>query len=497
MKKIVCELCEGTVFVKDGNFFICQGCGTKYSLDEAKALMHEVDDNELSQSITPVVNAVVPNPSQQQIDNLLVLATTAYEAQNNQEAENYCNRAIELDATNYKAWLLKGKAVGWSSSLDNNRMQEAAHSFSKAIDFAPPDETEEIKSQAVEELKRFGAACMQIACDGFGSLGDPKSYYPGRKELNKIRNARKAFLDSIAVLSANGNEVSIPEDYTAKIADQMVSAANCGFGAATANSGLYDLALMWGQAAANQTKAQFHEQFECCYELMQDSINLYNSNDEDNLWRYDILIDIAEKLVNDRDTSNYTKQQYRDKIDEAKRKKEALEIRVKELKAEAERKAEEEKQARIKAYWEAHADEKKTLEAEKEQLSKKKEELDKEIDRLTAEIESLREEEKTKVPSEEETARLMEQIHGLEVRRAKLGLFSGKEKKQIDGERASLQGRIDSIKNKIDDEKKEKASEIRKKLDPAQKKKDELLTERDAAVKRISVIEEEFTKDPA
>lgn len=39
MKRIVCEMCEGTEFVKENGFFVCQMCGTKYSLDEAKKMM--------------------------------------------------------------------------------------------------------------------------------------------------------------------------------------------------------------------------------------------------------------------------------------------------------------------------------------------------------------------------------------------------------------------------------------------------------------------------
>ena len=34
MKKIVCELCDGTEFVKEGGMFVCQGCGTKYTAED-------------------------------------------------------------------------------------------------------------------------------------------------------------------------------------------------------------------------------------------------------------------------------------------------------------------------------------------------------------------------------------------------------------------------------------------------------------------------------
>ena len=43
MKVIKCEMCEGTAFSKEDGFFICQNCGLKYSLEEAKKLMVEVE----------------------------------------------------------------------------------------------------------------------------------------------------------------------------------------------------------------------------------------------------------------------------------------------------------------------------------------------------------------------------------------------------------------------------------------------------------------------
>ena len=46
MKKIVCEMCEGMEFVKENGMFVCQECGMKYSLEEAKMLMREVNSEE-------------------------------------------------------------------------------------------------------------------------------------------------------------------------------------------------------------------------------------------------------------------------------------------------------------------------------------------------------------------------------------------------------------------------------------------------------------------
>ena len=43
MRKIVCELCSSNDIVKKDGFYVCQHCGTKYSIDEAKKLVNAVD----------------------------------------------------------------------------------------------------------------------------------------------------------------------------------------------------------------------------------------------------------------------------------------------------------------------------------------------------------------------------------------------------------------------------------------------------------------------
>ena len=41
MKAIQCELCGATDIVKDGDFFVCQSCGMKYTPESAKKMMVE------------------------------------------------------------------------------------------------------------------------------------------------------------------------------------------------------------------------------------------------------------------------------------------------------------------------------------------------------------------------------------------------------------------------------------------------------------------------
>lgn len=499
MKKIVCDLCESTEFTKEGGFFICQGCGTKYSLEEAKAMMREVEGSAPVSTGAPVTAVPMGNPNQQQIDNILVLATTAYEAQNYAEAENYCNQAVVLDAMCYKAWNLKGKAVGWSSKMDNMRVEEAAHSFCKAIDFAPEEEKEELKTQAAEELKRLGLAIIATRKKRFAAD-------PSKAELNGFASDKKVLLDSLLILLSHGNAVGIPEGYLEEVASEMNLAAVA--------------ALNMVRKAWNGVEHPSEKDFDTYLDwignieqLLRQAIDTSDDDDEEDIVRYKNLKIVLGEPMNAhsykqvwnsyasrydwqveyslaqsaKDVRSRLMKECDDKIKE-------LEKKVSDKKAAEAMKAEEEIQARIKAYWEAHAEEKAALDAEQKELEAKKESLTSEIAGLDAEIKAL--EPKGAVPSEAEDEKLIDQIRDLVNQRSKLGIFAGKQKNQITEEIASLNGRRDALKSKIEDEKNARQAEADKKMAPLKEKRAELQSQLDAATKRINAIVNELTKDP-
>lgn len=498
MKKIVCELCEGTEFTKEGGMFVCQGCGTKYSAEEAKSMIREVE------GAAPVggspVNAVpMGNPNQQQIDNMLVLATTAYEAQNYAETENYCNQVIVLDAVCYKAWNLKGKAVGWQSKIDNLRIEESAHSFCKAIDFAPDDEKEGLKAEAVEELKKLGIALITLRKNRFS--GSPDS-----QELNGFTSDKKTVLGALLILLSHGNAVGIPEGYLDEVATLMneagVAALNMARNAwnKVDHPSLKDL----------QTYLDWNGNI--C-EVFRQAISTSDNDDEADITRYkNLIIALKDPIgkwsqkqqwnswleryewVNAYSLNDAAKNIRNSEVSKSEAKIKEIENKAKQKKQAEQKKAEEEKKARIKAYWDAHAEEKTALEAEKKELSDKKSKLTSEISSIESQIKAS--EPTGKVPSEAETDKLKDQIKELEDKRAKLGIFAGKEKKQIGEEIASLNGRIDTLKGKIEEEKKARKAEADKKTEPLKSKKNDLQSQLDKATKRIKAIETELTKDP-
>lgn len=83
MRVIKCEMCGVTKFAKEGDFFVCQGCGTKYSTEDAKKMMVEVED-EVNKSIPEEVPNVVPAEN----DKLKNIRTLARRAKENNDAAN-------------------------------------------------------------------------------------------------------------------------------------------------------------------------------------------------------------------------------------------------------------------------------------------------------------------------------------------------------------------------------------------------------------------------
>ena len=486
MKKIVCELCECMEFTKDGGMFICNGCGTKYTAEEARGLMREVEG---------AAPAVVPaGNSGQQLDNILVLAEAAYEANNNAEAENYCNQAIVLDAACYKAWMLKGKAVGWQSKVDDQRVEEAAHSFCKAIDFAPEEEKEDLRIQAVDELKRLGLALIALRKNRFSAS-------PDETELNGFMSDRKVLIDSLLVLLSHGNIVGVPDGYLEQIALMMNEAAVAA---------LNFTRKAWNNVEHPSDKdlATYLDWIQNIEKLIRQSIDASDEDGEADIVRWKNLAIVLEEPIG--------KQSYKRDYDSvigsywavsrkltdgniSTRRKEAKEARAKavelekRLKAEKERAAEEAKQARINVYWEAHADEKVKLESEKNELTEKKGKLSAEIAELTKAINAAQP--TGNVPAEDETNKVKDQIRELENRRAGLGIFAGKEKKRIGEEITVLWDKVDSLKSKIEEEKKARVAEADERVAHLKAKKDELDKQLYDDLKRIYAIEAELTMD--
>lgn len=88
------------------------------------------------------------------------------------------------------------------------------------------------------------------------------------------------------------------------------------------------------------------------------------------------------------------------------------------------------------------------------------------------------------------------QIADLKKQKRKLGLFAGKEKKQLSDEIEALNGRLTALRAKAEGESKAIADAVDQKIKALREKKDKLTGELTEIGKRMNAIDAELTKDP-
>lgn len=87
MKALTCEMCGSTDLIKQDGVFVCQQCGTKYSVEEARKMMVEG---------TVSVQGTVSVDNSNLLDNLYVLGRRAIQKESI-EVVDYYKRILEID----------------------------------------------------------------------------------------------------------------------------------------------------------------------------------------------------------------------------------------------------------------------------------------------------------------------------------------------------------------------------------------------------------------
>ena len=86
MNALICELCGSNDIVKQGGYFVCQHCGTKYTVEEAKKILGTVKIDKTDD-----------------VKKLLVLARRAKKEKNDEKADKYYEMVIMEDPENWEA----------------------------------------------------------------------------------------------------------------------------------------------------------------------------------------------------------------------------------------------------------------------------------------------------------------------------------------------------------------------------------------------------------
>ena len=95
MKRLTCEMCGSTDLIKQDGVFVCQTCGCKYSIEEAKKMMVE--------GTVDVSGSTVKVDNERKIENLRTLADRAKAEGDTETAAKYFEELLKEDANNWEA----------------------------------------------------------------------------------------------------------------------------------------------------------------------------------------------------------------------------------------------------------------------------------------------------------------------------------------------------------------------------------------------------------
>lgn len=102
MKQLTCEMCGGTDLIKQDGVFVCQSCGCKYSVEEAKKMMVEG---------TVQVVGTVKIDNSDSYDKYINLAKDAFEDSRYESAYDYSSKALDINTENLEMLLLQGLSL--------------------------------------------------------------------------------------------------------------------------------------------------------------------------------------------------------------------------------------------------------------------------------------------------------------------------------------------------------------------------------------------------
>lgn len=327
-------MCGSTDLVKQDGVFVCQSCGCKYSIEEAKKMMIEG---------TVEVTGTVKVDNSATIANYIELAESALKGANGQSVLEYTNKALEVDPQNSRAWILQMQVFEKIAQLQNPRTSEVITAGKNAVQFAKGEEKEFIEKQVYSYYLKYARTLLMVATNELNDNQRVRDVYK-RLSSASLSNALTAANDC---MKADSNNITVYENIANEGVNLVLSIPN---------DALERCSDLW-------------EDVETCAEQYQEETDALNT-------RFKIysngLTDGAKA------TRALIKDQMLIKVEKAKKAVKA--------KQEAERKA------RIEKYWDEHPNEKKNLDDRRQAIQKDLDELMYSLERLpiNKEVELLR-----------------------------------------------------------------------------------------------------------
>lgn len=415
MKKLTCEMCGSTDLVKQDGVFVCQTCGCKYSIEEAKKMMVEG---------TVEVQGTVRIDDSAKYSNVLQLAEDAFVDGRWDSAYGYCNEVLTMRPDDPLIIAMQGLAVLGKEKISTDVPISSTNAMKRMFTILDTD-----KQSAVEK---------------FEILSKVSNY------LDQVCKAKKGELEE-EIKTFNSKKL----DY--RSSEETFAATN----------------LAWQVVGGNiftQQKAEADLEKAKTKRLHNEELDTQISKVYSRIRAVESFCSSYKQQINIRKSA--TQQNY-----EAK-----------------------EKEKRVAAYWAEHESEKQMLESELESISNRLVAIQVQLDAISKEISpqiaTLSQKKTERIPEETEVDKQRDLIWELERTCAALGIFKGKEKKEITERLNTIERpKLDELKKKREIARERHLSSLNAEMATLNEKGSDLRAEAAKLKARQAEINKELTQD--
>ena len=160
MKKLACEMCGSIDLLKQDGVYVCQFCGMKYSVEEAKKMM--IDGIVDIQGMVKVDNSAF-------VEKYLANARRAKQKEDWEETEKYYNMVEQNDPTNIEAIFYSSYGKAKVSLVDSDlyKRQAAFKVLQNCVSIIDDNFVVEKAEENKNILEQISADIIGMACSNY------------------------------------------------------------------------------------------------------------------------------------------------------------------------------------------------------------------------------------------------------------------------------------------------------------------------------------------
>ena len=191
MKQLTCEMCGGTNLVKQDGMFVCQSCGCKYTLEEARKLMGM--DGAPAEAAPAVGSATVKVDTSEKLTKLYQIARRARDDNNAENAAKYYDLILQEDPMSWEASFYTVYYSAMQTNIAN--IQSAAHKVHNCLGSVLGLIRDQLPEE--EQAKAVGEVSVRVGTISTMLANAAKNHYDNTDASIK-NNYTQEYIDRVA-----------------------------------------------------------------------------------------------------------------------------------------------------------------------------------------------------------------------------------------------------------------------------------------------------------